>query len=271
MAQSGFSPDEFMSIFTAAPPKTNTTNQTQTNWKTNKNPQKSSQPYTKKPRVAQPNPFDGFNLEYLNGLLDSHKKEKEISSTPLSSSLETNDPTFVQDLLHSHTHVQQIAQKITDIFANHPEWQDLFSRVDVPKVQIRPSIDKIHEFSDDGDMFVVFKKGTEFIELRVEVKQRKLNFKSVDSFPYKDINVDVCHTFDESRTSIKKKPIFGYVITNEQSTSILCIPSDTFSEWRKSNDFDRFKNRYRNFYYAPKSCACELTDFCQKMIESISK
>lgn len=146
---------------------------------------------------------------------------------------QTFDPSFREDLEASMTSVHLAAADLVRAFPSIP--------VQVPPLRIRPAEHLMNKYSDDGDLF--------FKNLRIEVKQRRLAFTSLDDFPYNDIIVDVAHAW----TKAQQKP-YAYIIYNKDLSAKFVILGKTSPEWKIEQKRDRFKNRLRRFALAPKRC-----------------
>ena len=151
------------------------------------------------------------------------------------SQYDRDDPNFVRDLQASQKHVQIVAA-----------W--LISKgltVDVLPIKIRPDVNQMNEYADDGDILVSKYNGKKH---RVEVKQRKLKFTSIHDFPYPSIIIDVAHTWDRA----DPKPA-AYILTNIDTTVAIVIKSKTSNKWIRKQKWDRFKKRNRIFLECPVS------------------
>jgi hypothetical protein len=150
------------------------------------------------------------------------------------SKYEKEDPNFISDLRESKKSVEVVA-----------DWlRSLGKKVNIFEVKERPSVEKMAEYADDGDLEIVDElNGSK----RIEVKHRKsLKFSGLKDFPYKTIIVDVCHTFDNA----DPKP-YAYVILNDTMTTALIVTTSSSEYWKKVSKRDRFKNRIRYFYECP--------------------
>ena len=143
---------------------------------------------------------------------------------------EKYDPNFGNDLENSTKYVWVAAKLLSNMGYN----------VTVKCTKLRPSVEEMAEYSDDGDLE---------INQRVEVKHRpKLTFTCQDDFPYETVIVDVAHTWD----SAKPKPM-GYFIFNADASAYLVVKGDTSKDWIKVKKYDKAKNREREFYECHKS------------------
>ena len=142
---------------------------------------------------------------------------------------EVDDPGFVDDLKESKSHVHKVA-----------EW--LRGRghvVHEKEIRIRPDVEQMRAYADDGDLEIEDRG-------RVEVKQRKIQFSSKDTFPYNTIIVDVAHTWEKANP----KPI-AYILTNKDTTACLIVNASTSEHWLEVKKWDRFKKRERRFLECP--------------------
>jgi len=158
-----------------------------------------------------------------------------------------NDPHFERDLKESMIHVDKIAKLLNDRGI----------RTTTPETTIRPSEEQMRQYTDNGDLWAHPPGGGP--ALKIECKQRRFNFDTVENFPYPDVMVTNCHTHDRATP----KPAF-YVITDYEIKCVLVIPvASTFATWtRRDGVWDRFKKRERNFYCAPKSAFITLEQMC---------
>lgn len=152
------------------------------------------------------------------------------------SQFDTIDPTFATDLLDSQNHVRRVASWLCDCGF----------RVEMKPMRLRPAVEQMKDYSDDGDLEVGGKG-------RVEVKQRKFGFSSKESYPYSSVIVDVAHAWERANP----KP-FAYIITNEDCTACLVVKGITFSSWTKIRKWDRSRGRDRTFL----ECPLRLCKFC---------
>ena len=147
---------------------------------------------------------------------------------------EKNDPGFVQDLIDSQESVLLAAKWLLN----------RGFRVTVNPTKIRPSVDKMSEYSDGGDLE---------ISERVEVKARSISFTCKEDFPFPTIIVDVAHAWDKA----SPKPAL-YLLFNKDKTHIAIVKRSTSSKWVKSEKADKLKGRSRSFY----ECPISLVEFC---------
>lgn len=104
--------------------------------------------------------------------------------------------------------------------------------VTIPETRIRPTVNAMREYSDDGDIFVG--------DLKVEVKERKLRFTGPHDFPYPTMIVDVLH----------KDPADVYIFTSPDMHAMV-LGGEGYESWETKQLWDRGKRRYRNFVLAP--------------------
>jgi len=144
---------------------------------------------------------------------------------------ERSDPSFIADLRNSKEAVELAAKWLSEM--GYP--------VIVRPTFERPSVERMSEFSDSGDLEIV---------QRVEVKRRQLlTFTSKSDFPYETIIVDACHCYDKAHP----KP-YAYIIFNREMTAAFIVDvKRTVSEWRRVEKRDRHKGRDRAFYECPVS------------------
>ena len=148
------------------------------------------------------------------------------------SSYEVNDPTFINDLKLSDTHVSKV--KV---------WLETFGYYVVkPDIRVRDKVENMSEFSDEGDLFIV--EGD--TRHRIEVKRRLINFSNIHPFPYKTIIVDVAHCWERA----DPKPLM-YILTNKDDTWCYVVTKNTANEWIKTSRWDTKKKRNRNFFECP--------------------
>ena len=146
-----------------------------------------------------------------------------------TADIDARDPTFVEDLKQSADAVRRAAQWLSE--KGYP--------VIIRPTFIRPTADKMAEFSDNGDLE---------IKQRVEVKRRlTTDFTSRNDFPFQTVIVDVCHAYDNARP----KP-YCYIIFNRLMTcSIVVDCKATKASWERTEKNDAGKGRMRAFYECP--------------------
>jgi hypothetical protein len=155
------------------------------------------------------------------------------------SRYEIDDANFVNDLKESDKHVEFIA-----------DWLRKSKGLNVRKreLKIRPNVEDMSEYSDDGDLEIIFDNGN--IDI-VEVKRRSLNFTSkldfIKNYPnYDSLIIDVAHGWDKK----DPKPA-GYILTNYAVTHCFIVYAKTRKYWLKRRRWDKVKKRMRNFYECP--------------------
>lgn len=146
-------------------------------------------------------------------------------------SLDTIDPTFVDDLKRSNDSVWLVAHWL----------QRHGYHVVVRGLRIRPDAtpDAIAEYSDLGDVEII---------QRIEVKQRSDVFTGAADFPYPRVLVCSVHTWDRAHP----KP-YAVVILNAARTVAAIVKADTADQWA----IDTFANngRTQRAYFCPLTCA----------------
>jgi hypothetical protein len=103
----------------------------------------------------------------------------------------------------------------------------------------RPDFQSRNDFADSGDIE---------IRQRVEVKQRFLQFTSLEDYPYSTVIVDEKYKIDR----IPKGQLWGYVVVNQDCTYACLIKTNTHDKWKIKEMFDRKDGQYRSFYVCPK-------------------
>jgi hypothetical protein len=161
----------------------------------------------------------------------SRRDEGSLRMMAATRNLDLDDPTFVRDLAESQTAVWRVAQWLS-ARGQH---------VTVRAVRVRPTVEDIGEYGDLGDLEIL---------QRVEVKQRRLAFTSVQDYPYPTVLVDVAHAWDRA----SPKP-YAYVILNAAGTVAALVLGRTRARWRAVTRYDAAKQRHRTFYECPLACA----------------
>jgi len=110
--------------------------------------------------------------------------------------------------------------------------------------KLAPDYDSRLEYSDSGDIKVTI-RGKDY---RYEVKNRELDFDSVDSFPYPSIIVDEKYKVDRNH----ELPLWGYAIVNRNRTGFITISSLTRDTWFVKDGFDSFLKEKRTYVHCPK-------------------
>lgn len=125
------------------------------------------------------------------------------------------------------------------------------------EIRINPGVDR----PDTGDIF--FRKpmpeayGAERIWTRAEVKHRSLDFVCLGDYPFPDVMVCNCKSWDRSI----QKPSW-YFILNKEMTHALAIPGRTFDSWEKRDRPDSYYGRSEKCYFCPlELCRVEKLDF----------
>jgi hypothetical protein len=149
---------------------------------------------------------------------------------------EANDAGFVADLIESQRAVWYAARLLNEMGYN----------VTIRPQNIRPSVEQMSEFADDGDLEII---------QRIEVKRRRQPyFTGKGDFPFPTMIVDVAHTWDRA----SPKP-FAYLIFNSDLTVCCAVRGETSDMWNRVERWDRGKSRTRTFY----ECPLDLCDFFQ--------
>lgn len=100
---------------------------------------------------------------------------------------------------------------------------------------------------DNGDLEVrLYGDGD---PVRMEVKHRKLNFRSRNDFPFETVIVDEVYKIDNAES---KLPLYGYLTINAAATTALFIPAWTKDKWVKGMRFDPDQRRECEFYFCPR-------------------
>ena len=109
---------------------------------------------------------------------------------------------------------------------------------------VRETAEDRHDFDDPGDLVV---------HLRVEHKERGLEFTSAADFPFDTVIVDEVYKID----GIQHRP-FWYVSENAAGTRVAVISSRTMDKWKTESKYDQRQGRQCEFYVCPK----KLVRFC---------
>jgi hypothetical protein len=139
--------------------------------------------------------------------------------------LDVTDPTFKDDLKESQKYVWKAAKWLNSIGHSAA----------VNPTYVRPAASQRAEYSDGGDITML---------QRVEVKRRKIEFKTKEEWPYPTVMVDVAHTYDSKRP----KP-FMYIIQNNDATAGFIIMGSTDSTWQRVSR--KTAGRVRDHYECP--------------------
>lgn len=151
------------------------------------------------------------------------------------STYERDDPTFVADLQASDRIVLRVAQWL----------RQRGNTVAIPPVRVRPHVDQMSAYADDGDLYLVKIDPCRVVTLeRVEVKGRSLNVTTRTDYPYGTVIVDVAHAWDKA----DPKPV-AYIIVNHAETHCAVVRQATAEAWVRTERFDAAKNR--SFYECP--------------------
>ena len=137
--------------------------------------------------------------------------------------------TFLKHLDQSHSAVWRVAQWL----------QERGNRVVVTPITKSATHQEWKDHADDGDLY---------IQLRVEVKKRGLEFTGREDWPHGDKFI-VCakHAWDRA----KPKP-YAFVILNKSMTHAAIVTADTRSQWTVEERTDSRYIQYRQeFYFIP--------------------
>ena len=160
----------------------------------------------------------------------------------MSHSLDTRDPTFVEDLLKSDKAVWSVARHLRLRGAT----------ITLPPITIRGDDEDISDCSDHGDMTVTW-RGRDYL---VEVKHRPdLTFRRLSDFPYPTIIVDTQHHWE----ALEVKP-HSYYVCNADLTGAVVVTSATADRWVPVEKWDTKRNRARKFLECPL-ILCQYREF----------
>lgn len=155
----------------------------------------------------------------------------------MANSTPDNHARFIEHLDESHTAVVKVAEWLSKM-GNTVQIAGLHKR-------------KLHEdwkaYADGGDLF---------IQQRIEVKRRSVDFTSRKDWPYGDKFI-VCakHSFDRA----KQKP-YAYLILNSSMTHAAVVKvASSRKQWTVEQKTDtRYPDTYRQDFYL---CPIELVRF----------
>lgn len=111
--------------------------------------------------------------------------------------------------------------------------------VEMPELTIRDSINNADKYLSSKDLVV---NGH-----IIETKSRNEAFTYPISFPYKTVFVDTVSGFDGKNP----KP-FAYLFISRPTGSMICLLSDTYTEWHKERKFDNTRKITDTFYVADR-------------------
>lgn len=145
--------------------------------------------------------------------------------------LDRDDPTFLADLRASQ-----------DVVVFVQRW--LSRRHGLPVILYptfeRPDPSQIDEYSDNGDLGVVY---------RLEVKGKRFAFTGIDDFPYRDVFVDSCRAFDRARP----KPYAYVIVSCDLAVGLWIDVPATRARWRRIEYWQGGRTRYG--YLCPRDLA----------------
>lgn len=116
--------------------------------------------------------------------------------------------------------------------------------ITVPEIKYRPSHDRRMEYRDAGDI-ILHKNGR---DLRIEVKQRMINFTCAQDFPFSTVSFDEVYKIND----IPPDRLAGYVIVNRAETHMAIIDPATRDEWVAEWRYDPTHEEERHFINCPK-------------------
>lgn len=151
---------------------------------------------------------------------------------PAAPDLDVAHPNFVAALKASNKHTEQVAAWLRRI-GRH---------VVVHPLHIRPSARDRLLYADGGDLTVS--------GMRVEVKQRGVDFEKPSDWPYATLIVDSVSNFERK----EPKPV-AYIITNKRVTACFIVDVRSRDLWTKTTRKDGRTNLWEVFYEMPRAAA----------------
>jgi hypothetical protein len=151
---------------------------------------------------------------------------------PAAPDLDVAHPNFVAALKASNKHTEQVAAWLRRI-GRH---------VVVHPLHIRPSARDRLLYADGGDLTVS--------GMRVEVKQRAVDFETAAQWPFPTLIVDSVSNFERK----EPKPV-AYIITNHKVTACFIVDVRTRDLWTKVSRQDGRTKMWERFYELPRSAA----------------
>lgn len=163
-----------------------------------------------------------------------------------------SDAKFLKDLVDSHASVRRTVEMLRESGLTEA----------VGDYEVRPTVLESGGTygSDNGDIRVG--------RLRVEVKQRRLDFDSIETFPYPTVAIEMAHEWRAAEA--KGDAPFGYVLWNKDLTFCAGILGETRPKWEERTVWDRFKRRHRRTLLAPKSCFVSWDVFLDSLSKAVA-
>ncbi len=140
-----------------------------------------------------------------------------------------SEESFRDALSASQSHVARVATWLQGRGCNVLMWP----------TSVRPSFEQRNEYADCGDIEM---------RMRVEVKQKGIEFTCADDYPYATVIVDEVFKVDR----IQLETLWGYIILSSNGHSACRIAPGSKPHWGKSTLWDKKDRQYRDFYVCPK-------------------
>lgn len=142
----------------------------------------------------------------------------------------SNDELFRKELETGHKWAALVVSRLND--------NDI--PAELTPLMWRNNIDARHEFSDETDIIVPTPSGV----LQLESKSRNLHFTDVPvSYPYDTALVDTVSGWNKKID----KP-FAVVLTSQETSEMLVIPSRTNANWTTKLSYDRVRQIQDRWY-----------------------
>ena len=123
------------------------------------------------------------------------------------------------------------------------------------ELKIRKNRNEINDFSDDGDLFILTKKG----KLRTEIKSRNLTFEGIADFPYSTILVDRANTWIRKVCDNKKPDVI--IIISQITKKMFVIPISSQENWFFENKHDGVRDYDRKYILCKKEDLKSIEEF----------
>lgn len=109
---------------------------------------------------------------------------------------------------------------------------------------ITPDSESRFKHFDDGDLKITI-NGESY---RVEVKHIRIDFTSIEDFPFDSVIIDEVYKINKHHTY----PLWAYMIFNKASTGFIFVPVTTKMFWYSQQRLDKYENEVRNFCFIKK-------------------
>ena len=155
-----------------------------------------------------------------------------------------NDDLFIRELREGHRWQLHVANRLGDVGL----------KCYVPQLEVRDDISDAERFINSKDVVCM--------GAVLEIKSRRLSFRSPDTFPYSTVFVDTVSGWEAK----DPKP-YAYVCVSTISGAIIYTDGRSKDLWEAINKRDRVRDIEETFY----SCPIEYWQPFESLVEELNK